>query len=62
MTGEDKASVPSNKYYTKEERFSSLVVNGMKDFLGIFHQKRDKRDKGGGRRIERFRNVRGESA
>ena len=41
----------SNKIYlSKEERLSSFIVEGVKDFLGMFRRNQGIDDKGGGRR------------
>ena len=48
--GDMMASGDKVTYYSKEEKFATLVVNGVKEFLGMFQRTRGNGNKGGGRR------------
>lgn len=48
--GDMMASGDKVTYYSKDEKFATLVVNGVREFLGMFQRTRGNGDKGGGRR------------
>ena len=50
LTAEEKGNGRSKIYFTKEEQLNALVINGVRDFLGMFRRTRGNREKGGGRR------------
>ena len=50
LTAEEKGNSLSKFYFTKEEQLSALVIDGVRDFLGMFRRTRGFGEKGGGRR------------
>ena len=57
LMSEGATPAKSDRYLSKDENLSALIVDGLKGFVGMFHRKRGDGDKGGGRRSTEDQNV-----
>ena len=57
MASNNQTNVNTKFYYTREERFSEIILSSLTNFLGIFKWQRSEGDKGDGRQTVEDQNA-----